>query len=68
MREGMRSYAEWVALAKSLGYEGPYELVGRPRGRQFVLPTGGTAAMWNSEHGVGYVFDPPSPPQQKGGE
>ena len=56
-REGIASYEDWYTRAKNAGHRGPYDLVGSPRGKQFLYPCGGTAAIWNADEGRGWVFD-----------
>ena len=56
----IRSFEDWCNMAMNLGYQGPYTLHGSCRGQQFIYRTGGTAAIWDAEKKLGYVFDPPT--------
>lgn len=70
MRERITDYNEWAALARSLGYQGPYDVKAYDVkvGQQFCFERGGTAALWNQQAQTGVVFDDPWPKCEKCGE
>lgn len=61
-------FSEWEQACQNLGLEGPFRLSGSPaHSWQFIQKKGGTAALWNGEHGSGYVFsDSATEPQEAG--